>query len=95
MAQHTLGRRIVERRDEIRIFGRLYKLMCRLEVLNGFSAHADRDELTHCLGPMAAGLKGAFVVHGERHRLRAMKEILTDAGCGNVHVPAPGQKFQL
>jgi metallo-beta-lactamase family protein len=94
-AQHTLGRRIVERRPEIKIFGRLYKLLCRVEVLNGFSAHADRDDFRRLLAPLARGLKGAFVVHGEADALAAMKELLESAGCPSVHAPAPGEKFRL
>ena len=95
MAQNTLGRRIVERREELRIFGRMYKLLARVEVLNGFSAHADRNDLRKCLGPLAKQLKGAFCVHGEGAQPRAMKDILVEAGCENTHIPAPGQKFTL
>ncbi len=94
-AQHTLGRRIVERRKELKIFGRTYDLMARVEVLNGFSAHADMDDFARLLGPIAPKLKGAFVVHGEGDQLRAMKKILTGLGCNNVQAPKPGQKFRL
>ena len=34
-------RRIVERREDVKILGMGYKLLARVEVLNGFSAHAD------------------------------------------------------
>jgi metallo-beta-lactamase family protein len=95
MAQHTLGRRIVERRDEIKIFGRFYRLLCRVEILNGFSAHADHDDLVRCLGPLAPDLKAAFCVHGEPEQTRAMDKILTQAGCPEVIVPGPGLQFQL
>ena len=95
MAQHTLGRRIVERREEVKIFGRLYRLLCRVETLNGFSAHADMDDFTKILGPLAPSLRGAFVVHGEGTQPTAMVEILQKAGCKNVKVPKPGDRFQL
>jgi len=94
-AQHTLGRRIVERREEVKIFGRMYKLLCRVEVLNGFSSHADHDEFARCLTPLAGRLKAAFVVHGEGAQPRAMQEILEGAGCKEVHIPAPGDRFDL
>ena len=94
-AQHTLGRRIVERREELKIFGRMYKLLCRVEILNGFSAHADARDLANCLGPLAPGLKGAFCVHGEDDQPEAMKRILEEAGCKNVHIPKPGDQFPL
>jgi metallo-beta-lactamase family protein len=94
-AQHTLGRRIVERREEIRIFGRMYKLLARVEVLNGLSAHADCDEFAAVYQTIAPKLKAAFCVHGEGPQPLAMKEILTRAGCKNVHIPAPGDRFEL
>jgi len=95
MAQHTLGRRIVERREELKIYGRMYRLLCRVEILNGFSAHADRDDFRRMFTPLAKNLKAAFVVHGEGTQPIGMTKILHSAGCGNVHVPAPKQKFEL
>jgi metallo-beta-lactamase family protein len=95
MAQHTLGRRMIERRKEVKIFGRMYKLMCRLEILNGFSAHADSRDLARCLGPLAKNLKAAFCVHGEGTQPQAMQDILQQAGCKNTVIPQPGQKVDL
>ena len=94
-AQHTLGRRIVERRDELRIFGRMYKLLARVEIHNGFSAHADAADFVRLLGPLAPKLKAAFVVHGEDAQLEAMKTILATAGCSNIKAPSPGERFEL
>ena len=95
MAQHTLGRRIVERREELKIFGRLYPLMARVEILNGFSAHADLPAFEKMLTPLVKKLKGAFVVHGEGPQPIAMQKFLQGAGCENVHIPAPGDVFKL
>ncbi len=95
MAQHTLGRRIVERRNELKIFGRLYPLMARVEILNGFSAHADHNEFVRLLSPLAGSLRGAFVVHGEGPQPTAMTQLLTEAGARTVHTPAPGDVFEL
>lgn len=95
MAQHTLGRRIVERREEIRIFGRMYRLLARVEILNGFSAHADVDEFRRLYAPVARGLKRAFVVHGEEAQPAAMRELLEELGCRNVVAPLPGDTIRL
>jgi metallo-beta-lactamase family protein len=95
MAQHTLGRRIVERREEIKIFGRMYKLLCRVEVLNGFSAHADSADFATALSPLAGKLKMAFAVHGEGPQPAAMQAILAAAGCPRVLAPKPGDRFVL
>jgi metallo-beta-lactamase family protein len=94
-AEHTLGRRIADGERSLRIFGRDYVRRCRVEVLEGFSAHADADGLAQLMKPIAKGLKGAFVVHGEEDQRTAMEQILHKAGCRNVHAPAPGEKFTL
>jgi len=44
-AQHTLGRRIVERRPTLRILGVDRRLAAEVVVMNGFSAHADQRGL--------------------------------------------------
>ena len=49
-AEHTLGRRIVERRPVIRVLGEEVELRANVEILNGYSAHADRTELAKWLG---------------------------------------------
>ena len=48
-AEHTLGRRIVERQRTLNILGEEVSLRARVEVLNGYSAHADRRELASWL----------------------------------------------
>ena len=95
MAQHTLGRRIVERREELKIYGRIYPLLARVEVLNGFSAHADVDEFRKLYEPLAPKLKKAFVVHGEETQPAAMAAMLAELGAKDVAIPAQGEKFDV
>jgi predicted metal-dependent RNase len=66
-----------------------------VEVLNGFSAHADADVFHQCLAPLAPRLKAAFCVHGEGVQPEAMKKLLEKAGCKNAVIPAPGDRFPL
>lgn len=94
-AAQTLGRRIMERRRELKIFGRTYQLLARVEILNGFSAHADINDFTQLLAPLAPTLKGAFLVHGETDQLAAMKSFLIESGCDNVVVGAGGKRVVL
>lgn len=67
-AEHTLGRRVVERRPELRIFGEDVPLRARVEIINGYSAHADRTEMTTWLGRVkekSPRLGPIWLVHGE------------------------------
>jgi len=95
-APHTLGRRLVERRPVVKIFGQEYHLKARVETINGFSAHADRDGLlgyARALRPER--LKSAFVVHGEEPSSLALADGLRDLGVANTVVPKLGQEFEL
>lgn len=68
-AEHTLGRRIVERQPLLRIFGEEVALHAQVEVINGYSAHADRRELIDWLGAVkerSPRLGPVWLVHGER-----------------------------
>ena len=56
-AEHTLGKRIVERRDEVKIFGQPHQLKAEVAVLNYFSAHADEPGLARL--PRRAGPRPA------------------------------------
>jgi len=67
-AEHTLGRRVVERRPVIQIFGEDVQLNARVEIINGYSAHADRTELATWLGRVkekSPKLGPIWLVHGE------------------------------
>ncbi len=67
-AEHTLGRRIVERQPMLKIFGDEIPLRAQVEVINGYSAHADRTELNGWIDGVKAGspeLGPVWLVHGE------------------------------
>ncbi len=62
-AEHTLGRRIVERRPILKIYGEEVPLRARVEVLNGYSAHADRTELRRWVDAVRETSPNTFPVH--------------------------------
>jgi metallo-beta-lactamase family protein len=67
-AEHTLGRRIVERQPMLKIYGDEVPLRAQVEVINGYSAHADRTELTSWIDKVKAAspeFGPVWLVHGE------------------------------
>ncbi len=94
-APHTLGRRIVEKEPEVKIFGEKYSLQAQVEVINGFSAHADRNELLGWVGAMMHKPQRAFVVHGDLEPAQALADGLKALGVGQTFVPKPGESFKL
>lgn len=67
-AEHTLGRRIVEKQPMLKIFGDEIPLRAQVEVIDGYSAHADRTELTAWIDNVKStspNLGPVWLVHGE------------------------------
>lgn len=95
-AQHTLGRRIVERQPEVNIMGSRFKLRAEVEVINGLSAHADRQELLDYIGHFdRARLKQIFLVHGEEKASQSMRSGLMEMGFPSVEIPEKGERVEL
>ncbi len=94
-AENTLGRRVVEQRNPLRILGEEVELRARVEVINALSAHADRAGLQDWLGEVKDNVRHAFAVHGEPEKVSAMERLLKDMGVPNVVAPRPGQTFKF
>ena len=97
-AEHTLGRRIVERRQAVKIFGDEVPLRARVEVLNGYSAHADRVELLRWLaavrGPAETPSPPVYLVHGEPEAQTALRDGLVRDGY-TVTIPARNSTYRF
>ena len=97
-AEHTLGRRIVERQETVRIFGEKHRLRAEVAVMNGFSAHADRHELKDFafrVRERGERLKKIFLVHGEPSQQEPLAEYLRTSLGVEVYCPARGDQIQL
>ncbi|TET32379.1 MAG: MBL fold metallo-hydrolase [Planctomycetota bacterium] len=86
-AEHTLGRRIVEGKRDVRIFGDLYPLSAMVETMNGFSAHADYREMLDFYEPLRERLRGVFLVHGDLGQCVTFAHKLQEKGYKDVLVP--------
>lgn len=106
MAQHTLGRRILEQGQAYEAAGRTgeppimkilnkeYPLKARVVKINGFSAHADRNEMIKFLKDASLQIKRIAVVHGEEKQSLAFADLLREKGY-NAQVPKEGQTFEI
>ena len=92
-AENTLGRRIVEEKNPIRILGEELELNARVETINALSAHADRDGLMDWYDKVGKRVKHAFAVHGEPEKVEAMRKLLLEHGAPRATAPVPGQTF--
>ena len=93
-AQHTLGRRIVERRKQVKIFGVPRDLHAEVRVLNSFSAHADRDELMWWAESCGKQVRRFFPVHGDPDQCAALGMHLAERGLKYM-IPSRGDRAEL
>lgn len=93
-AEHTLGRRILEGRKEVRVFGEPHEVRAEVAKLNGLSAHADRGGIAEWLGRVR-GRKRVFLVHGDLERCEALRSYLSARGVNRVEIPAEREKADL
>ncbi len=95
-AENTLGRRIVEQQPKVSIFGEPYPLMAHVEVIYGYSAHADRDEILNYIGRLnARGLQEIYIVHGDEQSALALEQGLHEQGLQRTRVPYPGEQIGI
>ncbi len=95
-AQHTLGRRIAERQPVVKILGEEYELKAEVEVMDEFSAHADRDGLLEYVRNIQPErLKKVFLVHAEPDAASALVEPLQQMGIAEVIIPQKGEEYEI
>ncbi len=84
----TLGRRIVNGEKEVRILGQEYPVNARIARINGFSAHADKEELLEWLSELKNTPRKIFVVHGESESANEFGDYIREKTGWQVAVPA-------
>jgi metallo-beta-lactamase family protein len=83
----TLGRRLAEREDYVKIFGETYHRRAEVATIEGFSAHAGQDLLVEYALRVKGQAKGIFLVHGEEKGALPLMEIFAQLGISPVHYP--------
>ena len=95
-ADHTLGKKLVDRLPKIRIFGDYYTLRADVEVMNSYSAHADEPGMLDFIGKLDRDrLRRLFLVHGSPERQDLFAAALRREGYQNIHVPEHGESVIL
>jgi metallo-beta-lactamase family protein len=73
---------------EVDIFGEMFPVKTKVEVMDSFSAHGDYNEMLQFLACQNSGqVQKVFLVHGEYDTQLAYKQRLEEAGFKNVLVP--------
>lgn len=91
-AEGTLGKRLVDKLPEVRIFGEPHTVRARVEVLNGFSAHADHPALV-AQAASCRPERGCAIVHADLLRAEALRDGLPDGA--HCRIPLEGETWEL
>jgi metallo-beta-lactamase family protein len=106
MAQHTLGRRILEqglayeesgRKGKpplVKFMNKEYPLKAQVVRLGGFSAHADKNEMIRFIKESNLNIKKIALVHGEEDQTLAFAETLKKENYPVV-VPRRGESIEI
>lgn len=96
-APGTLGRRIVDGEEKVKIFGEEFSVNARVEYIEGFSGHADQKGLLGFVGSFNEKMpKHIFLIHGETSSKETLKKkIEEEIDNVEVSIPSYGQEFNL
>ncbi|MBK1889103.1 MBL fold metallo-hydrolase [Undibacterium sp. 14-3-2] len=86
----TLARKIIDGARTVRVLGEDIAVKANIYTINGFSAHADRDELLAWHNHTHA--THTFLVHGEEEVMRSFAQLLP---AGKVSLPQTGYSVDL
>ena len=91
----TLGRRLRDGADPVRILGETVRVRAEIAALDGFSAHADQRELSDWAAALKPSPSRIFLVHGEPGPAETLAGVLRSRiGC-DVTVPSLHEEFAL
>ena len=93
-AEGTLGRRLVDGAERVRLWQETIKVAAKIHTVGGLSAHADQAGLVAWYGAFA-NRPPVCLVHGEPGAQQALAAALRAAYRADVRVPARGEVMEL
>jgi metallo-beta-lactamase family protein len=98
-AENTLGRRLISGEKRVKIYGEDQVVNCEIKSLQGFSGHADMNELHDYFFRLHARsgnmLRRVYLVHGELEAQEAFAEWIRTHFDVNVFIPKRGDTFDI
>ncbi len=94
-AEGTLGRRLVDGADKVRIFGEEISVHARVEMIEGFSGHADRDGLLSWIKAFGKKPSRIFLVHGEEESMKAFSDTISNELRIGTIIPGRGDSYTI
>lgn len=86
-APNTLGRRLADRNEEVKIFGESYRVRAEVDTIGGYSAHAGQSFLLEYALTTKRSAKKIYLVHGEQTPADILRGLMAENGLDNVYYP--------
>ncbi len=94
-APGTLGRRIVDGAEKVKIFGEEISVNARIEYIEGYSGHADQEWLLNFVYSFIKKPCHIFLVHGEEDSQAVLKQKIEESTSIPVTIPKFGERYDL
>ena len=87
-ADGTRGRALIEGAKKLKLLGQMVPVKAGIEQIDGFSAHADREEMLRWLSAFQKPPRTTFLVHGERDASESLAEAIKARFGWKTEIPA-------
>ena len=94
-APGTLGRRIVDGAEKVKIFGEEITVNARIEYIEGYSGHADQEWLLNFVYSFIKKPSHIFLVLGEEDSQEVLKQKIEETTTIPVTIPKFGERYDL
>ncbi len=93
-ANGTLGRRLVDGAEEIKMFGQIIKVRAKIHTVGGLSAHGDQDDMARWYEGFE-NKPAVYLVHGEDESKLDFQKYLLNRCNVDAGISAPGKVLDL
>jgi metallo-beta-lactamase family protein len=93
-AQGTLGRRLYDGEEEVKIHGEKIRVRAKIKGVGGYSAHADQPTLVKWVGNIK-GIEKVFCVQGEYHAAAGLAKKINEVLGVSAEAPLPLSEVEL
>ncbi len=96
MAEYTLGRKLLDGAEEVKVMYEWHKVQAKIEKINAFSAHTDCIEAVQWLKEInTSQLKNIFIVHGEKKSQAGFVDYLSENGFKDATIVKRGKHYTV